>query len=60
MVMQQTHRTAACTFVPIRNPAPKHQYTTRISANTPPFTTATACRRADTGVGATDAAGSQL
>jgi hypothetical protein len=33
---------------------------TRTVANTPAFTTATACKRALTGVGATMAAGSQL
>jgi hypothetical protein len=44
---------------PARLVGPKTKASTRIMAKTPAFTTATACSRALTGVGATMAAGSQ-
>ena len=43
-----------------RNSIPNTLVKTKSIVKTPAFTTATACKRADTGVGATIAAGSHL
>ena len=47
-----------CAAVPRSTCAPKLKYVTRMIANTPLLTTATACSSAVTGVGATEASGS--
>ena len=47
-----------CAIVPRSTCAPKLKYVTRMMANTPLLTTATACSSAVTGVGATEASGS--
>ena len=48
-----------CAQVPRSRCAPKLKYVRRMIANTPDLTTATACSSAVTGVGATEAFGSQ-
>ena len=58
MVALASSRAIACAVVPRITCAPKLKYVTRMMANTPLLTTATACSSAVTGVGATDASGS--
>ena len=59
MVKQATHKTNSRAGVASSRSVPKMKMAIFMIVNTPAFTTATACRSAETGVGATMAFGSQ-